>query len=88
MTMNIVLTVCRLILLFFKLIMWIVFLPFIIAVTYIRMAISRLKFKSQLIKSGVPEEWAKKLSKRYTLRFEDVRYMMRMAKKNKVEIKI
>lgn len=86
--MNIVLTVCRLILLFIKLIIWIVLLPFIIAITCIRMVISRFKFKSQLIKSGVPEEWAKKLSKRYTLRFEDVRYMMRMAKKNNIEIKI
>ena len=86
--MNIVLTVCRLILLFIKLIIWIVLLPFIIAITCIRMVISRLKFKSQLIKSGVPEEWAKKLSKRYTLKFEDVRYMIRMAKKNNIEIKI
>ena len=86
--MNIVLTVCRLILLFIKLIIWIVLLPFIIAITCIRMVISRLRFKSQLIKSGVPEEWAKKLSKRYTLRFEDLRYMIRMAKKNNIEIKI
>ena len=81
--MTAVLAVCRIILRFFQFILWLVLIPFIILIMCIRMVISRLKFKSQLKRSGMNDEWAKKLSKRYTLRFSDIAYMIRFAKRNK-----
>ena len=83
--MKTVLAVCRMILLFFRFILWLVLIPFIILVTCIRMVISRLIFKAQLVKSGINKEWAKKLSKRYTLKFEDIRYMIRFSNRNRVD---
>ena len=78
-----VFAVCRIILRFFQLILWLLLMPFIILITCMRMLISRLKFKSQLKRSGMSDEWAKKLSRRYTLRFSDISYMMRFAIRNK-----
>lgn len=80
-----VLAVCRIILRFFQFILWLVLLPFIIVIMCIRLIISRLKFKTQLKRSGMNGEWATKLSKRYTLRFSDIAYMIRFARRNKVK---
>ena len=81
-----VLAVCRMVLRFFQLILWVLLMPFIILVTCMRMIISRLIFKAQLKRNGMSEEWAKKLSRRYTLRFSDISYMMRFAKGNKIKV--
>ena len=80
-----VLAVCRMILRFFQFILWLFLMPFIILIMCIRMAMSRLKFKSQLKRSGMNDEWAKKLSKRYSLRFSDIAYMIRFIKRNSAE---
>ena len=77
--------VCRIILRFFQLILFVVLLPFVILFMSLRMIRSRLKFMAQLRRSGMDEEWAKKLSKRYTLRFSDITYMIRFANKKRAE---
>jgi hypothetical protein len=63
-------------------IIWILLLPFIVIVWSIRIIISRLKFKNQLKKSGVPKKWAKKLSGRYSLRFRDVIDIIKLSKES------
>jgi len=83
--MKTVFAVCRIILRFLQFILWVLLIPFIILIMCLRMIISRLKFKSQLKKSGMNKDWAHKLSKRYTLRFGDVRHMVRFAKKKRLK---
>ena len=80
-----VFAVCRIILRFVQFILWVLLIPFIILIMIIKMVISRLRFEHQLRRSGMDKEWAKKFSKRYTLRFEDIRYMIKFAKQKSAD---
>ncbi len=81
--MDAVWAVIRIIYYVLKLIIWILLIPLILIIWIIRIIINRLKFRSQLKKSGISKEWAKKLSARYNLRFSDYIYLIKLSKENK-----
>lgn len=50
------------------------------------MVINRLKFRHQLIKSGISKEWADKLSRRYSIRVKDISEMIKISKNKNIQI--
>ncbi len=84
--MSAVWAVLRTIYYILKLIVLVLLIPLILIIWSIRILINRLRFRSKLRKSGIPEEWVKKLSSRYNLRFSDLVDLIKLARANEKKL--
>lgn len=78
--MKLIIQVLRWILLIIKLIVWLVILPFCLVYYILKKLVSQSVFKAKLKRSGIPKDWANKLTRQYSPSFIDILEMSKLRK--------
>lgn len=78
--MKFVIRVCRWIFLIVKLIIWLVILPFCVVYYIIKKLVSQKVFKAKLKRSGIPKDWANKLTRQYSPSFREILELSKVKK--------